>query len=234
MIPVANSDELSASALIPLRKETRLRFDWYRRALHNLILPASASPEPFVSRSYAIGSGEAWGLAASVETRVRKVSFNAVYSVGFAERVADSTEFRPAYAPRQSLSLAVGYDATPRTNFHSAMWLAAGRPTTMLADDIGWDTRDPLTGARELSGSPQRADGPLNGSRLPHYLRFDVGARHTMPLWRSDGQVTMFAGVNNIFGRENTTGYVRPAGTSDRSTLTMLPATIVLGLEWRF
>jgi hypothetical protein len=233
-IPVANSNEITASVTIPVAKESRLRFDWYGRNLSNLILPASANLDPFASRDYAIGSGEAWGLAASVESRIRRVSLNAAYSLGFARRVTDSVQFRPAFAASRSASLAIGYDASARTSFHSVMWVAAGRRTTLLSDDIGWDTRDPFSGAREVSGSPQRTQGPLDGTRLPLYLRFDVGARHAMSLWRTRAEVTGFAGVNNVFGRKNTTGYVQSAGTSTRRDLRMLPPSVVLGLEWRF
>ena len=234
MMPVAASDELTASALVPLRKETRLRFDWYRRHLRNVILPSSASPEPFASRDYAIGSGQAWGLAASVASRVRRVSLNVAYSLTLARRTTDSTMFRPAFAARQAASVAVGYDAASRTTLHSAVWVAAGRPTTIMSDEIGWDTRDAFSGAREVSGSPQRTEGSLNGARLPLYLRFDVGVRHTMSVWRTRAEVTGFAGVNNIFDRQNKTAYVKPAGTSQRRDLRMLPASIVLGLEWRY
>jgi hypothetical protein len=114
------------------------------------------------------------------------------------------------------------------------VWFAAGRATTILKDDISWDTRDPFSGAREVSGSPQDTHGPLNGARLPLYLRFDLGARHTMSLWRTRAEVTAFAGVNNIFDRENKTGYVQTSASSRRRDLTMLPASVVLGLEWRF
>ena len=232
MIPVASSDEFTASMLFPLTKETRLRFDWFRRHLRNVVLPASASPEPFASRDFAIGSGRAWGLAASVESRVRRVSLNAGYSLTMARRITDSVQFLPAFATRQSASAALGYDVTPRTTFHSAMWLVAGRPTTVVSDQIGWDTGDAFS--REVSGSPQRSEGPLGGARLPYYLRFDVGARHTMSLWRTRAEVTGFAGVNNIFDRANKTGYVRPAGTHERRDLTMLPLSVVAGLEWRY
>jgi hypothetical protein len=114
------------------------------------------------------------------------------------------------------------------------MWLAAGRRTTLLSDDIGWDTRDPFSGAREVSGSPQQTQGPLDGTRLPLYLRFDVGVRHTMSLWRTSAEVTGFGGINNVFGHKNTTGYVQPAGTNARRDLRMLPPSVVLGLDWRF
>jgi hypothetical protein len=148
--------------------------------------------------------------------------------------MTDSTQFRPAFAATQAASLAVGFEATRRTLVHSVVWLTTGRPTTVLSDDIGWDTRDPFSGVREMSGSPQRTEGQLNGARLPAYLRFDLGVRHTMSLWRTGADVTGFAGVNNMFDRENKTGYVRPSGTSRRRDLTMLPASIVLGLEWRY
>ena len=39
---------------------------------------------------------------------------------------------------------------------------------------------------------------------------------------------------NNLFGRENKAGYVKPAGTTARRDLKMLPSSVVLGLEWSF
>jgi hypothetical protein len=232
-LPVASSSELSASASLRVTAATRVGLDWYARQLDKIILPATASSEPFASRAYTIGSGQAWGFGGSVETRIRRVSLNAGYSISFVERGTDSLEFRPTFATRQSASFAVGYDATSRMNLHSALWVASGRPTTVLSDDISWDTGDAFTAGRELSGSPQHTVGSLNGSRLPFYFRWDIGARYTLPLPRTRS-IAAFGGVNNLFGRENKTGYVKPSGTSSRRDLMMLPTSVVLGLEWTF
>jgi hypothetical protein len=202
--------------------------DGYARRLSGVVLPAAPASEPFASRAYVIGSGQAWGLGGYVESRLRRVSLNAGYSFSVVERGTDSLEFRPTFATRQSASLAVGYDASSRVNLHSAFWVASGRPTTILSDDISWDT-----GAGEVSGSPQHTAGPLNGSRLPFYFRWDLGARYTLPMGRTRA-MTAFAGVNNLFNRENKMGYVQPAGTAARRSLTMLPSSVVFGLEWKF
>ena len=232
-VPVASSSELTASAAVCLREATSVRFDVYSRRMRGIVFPSAASSDPFATTGYTIGVGEAWGAGTGLETQIGKLSVNAVYSLSMVSRNLDSLKFRPAFVPRQSGSLALGYDATRRMSFHTALWGASGRPTTVLTDDIGWDTRDALTAAREVSGSPQHAAGQLDGSRLPYFFRWDIGARYALPFGNSGAGITAFGGVNNVLGRANKTGYVRPASGPPRD-LKMLPTSLVLGLEWSF
>jgi hypothetical protein len=230
-VPVASSAELTATVAARIAKAATLRLDAYGRRMTGIIGPAGRLYEPFATKSYTTGSGEAWGLGATLDSRVRKLSVGARYSVSFVSRSFDSLEFRPAFAARQAASLSVGYAATRRLALHSAFWLAAGRPTTVLADDIGWDTSDALTASREVSGTPGHPAGSVDGSRLPYFLRWDVGARFQVAGKDNGAGVSSFIGMNNLFGRENIMGYVRPVGAAKRG-LSMLPASLVLGLEW--
>ncbi len=234
LVPVARSDELTASASLRVTDSARLRFDGYARRLHGIIVPDGNTTEPFATRSYAIGSGQAWGLSSAFATHWDRLSLAAGYALNVATRATDSSRYRPSFAPRQSMTLALGYRATSRTLLHSALWAATGRRTTTVRDDIEWDTRDALSGAREVTGSPQHIDGSLGSARLPFYFRCDVGVRYTMSPVRVRSQVTAFGGVNNLFARENKTGYVKTLGANLRRDLLMLPTSVVIGLEWHY
>ena len=227
-VPVASSHEYSASAALRVGGATRFGIDAFARHLKGVILPTAISP--FAITGYSVGGGPAWGLSGHAETRVRDFSLNAVYSFSYVERGTDTVEFRPSFATRQSASLIAGYEPTPKLSFSSAMWLASGRPTTIIGDNIGWDNRDAVTTGQELTGSPQHAAGALDAARLPYFFRWDIGGRYTIAVGDTRS-ATFFAGVNNLFGRENKTGYIKAAGSARRD-LTMLPASIVFGLDW--
>ena len=156
------------------------------------------------------------------------------YAFGFAARGTNAGRYRPGFAPEQAASLAVAYQLGKRTRLRSAVWLASGRRTTPITDDVGWDTRDAFSGSREVSGSPAHTLGALDGTRLPPYLRVDLGIRRTVPLPRSRGTLTGFASLDNALGRENVAAFVIPGGTGARRDLVMLPLSAILGLEWRY
>ena len=233
-VPVARSDEFVASASGTFDEHTRLDLDWYTRALHGLVLVAPVTGEPFATSAFATGSGHAWGGSASLTRRLERFSMQGFWSLGEVTRRTGAASYRPAFAPGQALALAAAYRVGSHTRLRTSIWASSGRTTTPLGDDIGWDTRDALSGARELSGTPARTAGPLGSSPLPDYVRIDVGVRHVAPLGRSGGSLTGFVDVNNVFAHENVAGYVSPVGTAVRRPLGMLPSSLLVGMEWRY
>ena len=233
-VPIASSDELAASTAISFGDHTRLDLDWYARALHGLVLVAPVTGAPFATSAFTIGGGHAWGGSATLERRLDRLTLQGSWSLGRVTRRVDGARYRPAFAPGQSASVAAAYLVGAHTRLRSAIWASSGRLTTPLGDAVGWDTRDPFTGARELSGTPDHTAGPIGGSRLPSYIRLDAGVRQVIPLRRLGITLTAFADVNNALGRENVTTYVAPGSASPRRSLVMLPPSAVLGLEWKY
>ena len=233
-VPIARSDELAASTTILLDDHTSLDLDWYARALHGLVLVAPVTGEPFATSDFVVGSGRAWGAGASLERHLDRLSLQGAWSFGRVTRRTAGSTYRPAFAPGQSASIAAAYRLGARTRIRSAIWASSGRLTTPLADEVGWDTRDAFSGARELSGTPEHAAGPIGGATLPNYLRIDFGVRHAVPLRRLGVTLTGFADVNNALARENVATYVMPGASPSRHPLVMLPASVVVGLEWKY
>jgi hypothetical protein len=114
------------------------------------------------------------------------------------------------------------------------VWSSSGRLTTPIGDDIGWDTRDAFSAARELSGTPEHVVGPLSTTRVPAFLRIDFGLRHAVPVGHSGASLTAFADYNNALARKNVATYVTPGGTGRRRALVMLPPSVVFGVEWKY
>ena len=233
-MPVASSDELTASTTLTLDAHTHLDLDWYARALHGLVLVAPVTGEPFATRAFAIGSGHAWGGGASLERRLDRLTLQGTWSLGRVTRFADGARYRPSFAPGQSASFAAAYRLGAHTRFRSAIWTSTGRLTTPLADQVGWDTNDAFTGSPELSGTPEHRAGALSGSPLPNYVRIDFGVRHSVLVRRFGVTLTGFADVNNALSRENVTAYASPSAGSRRQALLMLPSSALVGLEWKY
>lgn len=232
-VPVGRSDDFTASAAIALPAATRLAIDAYARRLTGLVLVAPATAEPFATSRFEVGDGRAAGIGGSISRDVGRLTFLGTYAVATVTRRSGATRYHPTFAPTHSASISVGYRLLARTTLRSAVWASSGRPTTALGDDIGWDAGDLLSGTRELSGTPQHSAGPLDGDRLPTYVRMDVGVRHTLPLRRSRGALTGVASLTNTLGRENTAAYVLTTSGA-RHGLVMLPPSLVLGLEWHY
>lgn len=233
-VPVASSDELAATAAVALGARTRLVIDSYARRLRGLVLVAPATSAPFAMRGFAVGSGAAWGAGLSIDRRLNRLMLQGSYALGTVTRRAGDVLYHPAFAPSQTASLALGYRLRERTAWRTALWAASGRPTTPLADNVGWDARDAFTGARELSGTPEHTAGALNGTRLPDFVRLDVGLRHTLAVWRGRGALTGSASVSDALGRKNVAGYVAAPAGGARRPLVMLPPSLRLGLAWGY
>jgi hypothetical protein len=233
-VPIARADEIAASATFSLDEHTRLDLDWYARALSGLVLVAPTTGEPFATGDFAVGSGHAWGGSASVERRLDRLSVQGSWALGEVTRKTADAHYHPSFAPGQSLSVAAAYRLGTSTRLRSAVWASSGRVTTPIGDDIGWDTRDAFSGARELSGTPEHTVGPLSATSVPTFLRIDFGLRHAMPVGHSGVTLTGFADVNNALARENVTTYVASDGTGRRHALVMLPCSVLVGVEWKY
>jgi hypothetical protein len=114
---------------------------------------------------------------------------------------------------------------------------AWGRRGTAIASGFEWEACNLIDRGCEFAGSPTYAGSALGGTRLPHYLRVDLGLRHH---WHFDlagrnVQVGLFGTVTNLFGRKNILTYATDPKTGAAIPIEMRPlAPLVVGLDWRF
>lgn len=230
-VPVARSAEATAGFAARLGEHGNFRLEGYDREMSGLVLIAPTTAAPFATKGFARGRGRARGAGTSLDWTLGRIDLVSSYGVSAVDRALAGRRYHVGFAPTQAATIAAGYRLGRRTKLRSALALTSERVTTTIDGAIDWDTRDPVSGAREIAGTPNSTRGSLNGDRLPAYLRLDVGARHTVPIGR--GGVTAFGSVTNALSRQNVTGYAVGAGERPRA-LEMVPLSVVFGLEWRF
>ncbi|HEX2780376.1 MAG TPA: TonB-dependent receptor [Gemmatimonadaceae bacterium] len=229
--PVAEADELTAGLTARLGGHTRIGMDWYKSAMRGLALVAPVTADPFATTGFARGRGRASGVGASVAWTGRRLELVGAYGVTSVDRAPVEAEYRVGFAPTQGATLAAALKVWRSTTLRSTLALASERVTTAIDGPLDWDTRDAIMGGREISGTPSRMAGPLNGMQLPSYARLDVGVQHAIPVFHG-GTLSGFAAVNNVLARRNLAGYVRPANGPARP-LALLPVSLSFGLSWR-
>jgi hypothetical protein len=77
---------------------------------------------------------------------------------------------------------------------------------------------------------------PLGSTRLPAYLRIDLGLRKHWHLrvGGQDWQIAVFAAVSNLLDRTNVSAVTVDPSTGQRTQIEMRPRSpLVIGIEWR-
>jgi hypothetical protein len=150
-------------------------------------------------------------------------------------READGVSYHPAFSVGQSVIAGLRYRPVSSLVLSTALRALRGRPSTALADDIEWDPNALAQRASELAGSPRPAAGGLDESRLPLYVRLDLGVRRTWCLGprSGGGSFSLAVDVRNVAGRHNVLGLIRVDSTHTRA-LAMQPRTVFFSARWHF
>lgn len=229
-VRVAQSDGVTAAATLA-RAGTRVRVAAYARRLRGIVLPPTASPDPFVAGPARVGSGAAWGAGAALERELGRVTLVATGAYSDVRRGRAASGYRPSFAPTLSGSAAIGVRVSPATTLRLAAVAEGGRRATLVAGPLAWGWRRSILGQRDLGGVPDRYAGRLGGERLPPYLRVDLGVRHELGWSPAPGvRVALFASLDNVLGRRNSFGSL--AGPAGVAPLPMLPRRLSAGLQW--
>jgi hypothetical protein len=235
-VPVASSSSISGQLALPIGLAGRLTVGGYARTFKDLVLPGPSTVAPFPTQSFMTGNGSAFGGGINFREQLGRLQLDGAYSLSAVLRESFSEKsYRPAFAPIHSVRLAAGYQLSPGTLLRSSASMSAGRITSPVTGPVALEWQDALTAQREIAGSPQYSNETFATGRLPSYLRIDLGVRHDLR-WggRLPGATTLFANVDNLFGRRNAIGLTQSAGALSRSSLLMLPRSLSLGIAWRF
>jgi len=236
-VPIARADQFSLALEAQPMAGVRAGLEGYARVLEGLVLVAPATGQPFAVDSFSIGRAQAWGGAINVE--LIGARYRAVLDYGFGAVTYDvgSGTYRPGFAVSHSLAASLGYQASATLAVRSALRVDLGRPTTLVKGPFEWEACSIIEGGCEAQGSPQEVAGPLSGTRLPPYVRFDIGVRKHWH-WRLLGRdvlLTGFATLSNVLNRGNLFGYTVDPETGELSKLPSRPfSPLTVGLEWSF
>jgi hypothetical protein len=201
------------------------------------LLVAPRDGEPFTTGRFAVGSNVARG--ASIEASLTRPRYAIVATYGLQHvRLTDGVmSYVPDHGATQLLEAGFIVGATRSLNVRLGMMAALGRRTTTVSSGLEWEACNLLDRGCEFSGTPHYAGEPLGATRLPPYLRVDLGVRKQwdLVLWGRGAQVALFGTVTNVFNRRNVLTYARTPATRELAAMEMRPlAPLLVGLDWRF
>ncbi len=236
-VPVARSDLGLAALEYRPAASLRLGVQAYARSFGDLALVAPLSADPFATNGYAIGAGSAYGVA--LEAGAAGVRYGIVGSYGL-QRVRleyGDTSYVPEHGVTHSIDLGLTLLPTSSSSLRLGVSSRIGRRTTAIEGPLEWQSCNLLDRGCEFAGSPGARSEPLGSTRLPAYLRLDLGFRKHWPLAIAGrhGLVAFYGTVTNILSRRNLLTFALDPLTGGRSSIDMRPLSpLVVGIDWRF
>lgn len=236
-VPLARSDRLSLAVEVRPVPGARLGAELYTRDFHDLLLVAPVTARPFATDGFAVGSGSAAGAALELSVARAHYSVLGTYHIERVRYLTGDSAYHPTFAATHSLE--AGVLAFPRSTFsvRAGFTAAFGRRATALVGPFEWEACNLLDLGCEFAGSPDEYAERLGATRLPPYLRLDLGARKHwhLDLAGMDGQIGLYASVTNVMGRRNFLTRTLDPLSGDRAWVEMRSRVpLVIGLDWRF
>jgi len=237
-VPIARSDQAIVTAQYRPTDRFSVSAEGYLRALHDVVLVAPQTGEPFATGPVIVGSGVARGFA--IDASATSTRYTVVASYG-QQHVRLSTGTRQ-YVPEHGVTHSIDAGINVRTGASWSLRLGAsarfGRHTSPLDTPFEWEPCNVTDRGCEFVGSPRSNPDSVGTTVLPAYARMDVGIRKEWQL-RVAGRATraaLFGTLTNIFGHRNLLTFA-PAdpATGRRRGVAMRPfAPLVIGIDWTF
>jgi len=236
-VPVARSDRAVVGAELLARAGLRVGAQAYASDFHGLLLVAPRAGTPFASGGFVTGAGSSRGL--SVDAAVSGARYGVTASYGWQRvRLAyGDSSYAPGYGTSHLIETGVIVFPTPTASIRLGLAGAVGRRGTGVLGAFEWEACNLLDQGCEFAGSPTHDTSRLGGTRLPSYLRLDLGLRKHwhLELGGRDVELALFGTMTNLLGRRNVLAVTTDPVTGKRSEIEMRPlAPLVVGLDWRF
>jgi hypothetical protein len=235
-VPAGRSDGIVLGAEYSVTG-ARLAVEAYRRTSQGLLLVAPRDGGPFTTGAFDVGSGTSSGLA--VDAALSRARYGIVASYGIQQvrlRYRESG-YTPDHGATHLFQGGLIVFPSATTSIRLGAAGALGRRTTALSGALEWEACNLLDRGCEFAGSPEHGGQVLGASRLPGYLRVDLGFRKHwhLELARRDATVALFATVTNLLNRKNVLTYAEDPAGGKPLPVDMRPlAPLVVGLDWQF
>lgn len=236
-IPVARSDQGVIAAGYRPSAGVRLGVQAYERRFDGLLHVPPRDGGPFTTGAFAVGSGASRGMSFDAALSAARYGVLASYGLQRVRLAYGDSSYVPDYAATHLLEGGVIVFPTTTSSIRLGATAAVGRRTTTVAGGLEWEACNLLDQGCEFSGSPRNDGEPLGATRLPPYLRVDLGIRKHwhVGVGERDVLIAAFGTVTNVFGRSNVLTYARNPSTGEIAQIGMRPlAPLVVGLDWRF
>jgi hypothetical protein len=205
--------------------------------LDDLALVAPRADDPFATEGFVEGWGTARGV--SLDAGANGARYGVVASYGL-QRVrleyADSS-YVPEHGATHTLDAGVIVFPSTTSSVRAGARAVFGRSATPIAGAFEWEACNLLDRGCEFGGSPRHPPELLGASRLPAYVRLDLGVeKHWhLELGDRDGLLSVFASVTNVLDRRNVLAIATDPETGESTEIAMRPRSpLVVGIDWRF
>ncbi len=235
--PVARSDQSVLALEVRPSPGVRLGAEAWARTFDGLLLVAPMAAEPFATGGFVVAGGRAHGFSLDVSMSAARYAFVAGYGFQWERLGRRPGEYVPEFATAHLLETGVLFFPTATSSIRLGVTAGAGRRATTSSGAIEWESCNLLDKGCELGGSPHYDGAALGGTRLPPYLRVDLGLRQHWHLRMGghDAVVAVFGTMTNLFGRINLLSYSRDPLTGVSAAVEMRPlAPLVVGLDWQY
>jgi hypothetical protein len=236
-VPVASSDRMMVGAELRPLPGVRLGAQTFLSRFDGVLLVAPATGRPFATDGFAGGRGTAKGV--SVEAALSGRWYGALASWGLQDvrEIYGASSYAPGHGTSHLVELGLIVFPSPTASVRMGFTGALGRRGTGVLGAFEWESCNLLDQGCEFAGSPTQDARNPGGTRLPDYLRLDIGARKHWHLGIAgrDVELGLFGTLTNLFGRRNVLAVATDPSTGARSLVEMRPfAPLVVGLDWRF
>jgi hypothetical protein len=235
-IPVARNDRGILAADYRPASNIRLGIQAYLSHYQDVVLVAPRTAEPFAVDGFAPGSGTAPGISLDAAWQTSRYGLLASYGWQRVRLEYRDSTYSPSYGSSHDFELGGIFFPSATSSIRLAVTGALGRRATGVTGAFEWEACNLLDRGCEFGGSP-RSNGELGATRLPGYLRVDLGARQHwhLRLGGRDVMLALYGTLTNLLARSNVLTFATDPTTGRRTPIEMRPrAPLVVGLDWRF
>jgi len=238
-VPVARSDQAVLAVELRPSAGFRIGAQAYIRGFDGLLLPATATGEPFAASGQELATGTGLARGVSVETSLASARYavRAAYAFQRVRLAGGSLRYTPEFASAHLLEAGVVMFPTPTWVVRVSGSAAAGRRGTTIPDPVEWESCNLRDRGCELAGSPHYAGAALGATALPTYLSLELGVRKHwhIALGSREAVLGVFGTVTNLLGRTNVLTYAANPVAGHPGAVELRPRSpLVLGVDWQF
>ncbi len=236
-VPVAHSDQVVVAGEYRPSAGVRLGAQGYSRRLDGLLLVAPVEGKPFATRDFSVGSGAARGFSVDATMSTARYGIVASYGLQRARVDDDDSSYVPDHGATHLVEAGIIVLPTATSSARLGITGALGRRTTGISGGLEWEACNLRDRGCEFGGSPEHRGQSLGGTRLPAYMRIDLGVRKHwhFDIQGRDATVAVFGTMTNLLNRKNLLTYAPDTTTGELVGIEMRPqAPLVVGLDWRF
>ena len=243
----AIADEIAGGIDWQPRPSASLRVEAYARAGRDVAIspvPGNIYFSPLLQPEQTRAEDDAAGLEVSGSWRRGGTEAWLAYSGSWLRRAVDGESFVPRYHRTHHLQLLGAQSISGRTLLSASLQLGSGQRYSRLLAPHRPLRFDPVTGEWG-PGLPQIILEERNASRLPFYVRFDVGLRSsfTPRMFGRDVTLAPYISVLNAFAYRNSLytyydvsppDFINPTTEVLETHAPQMPLLPTFGMEWRF